>query len=72
MITRLLTEHPQSVGETYGEHFLSALGFAGWMAYASVLCLCHAVMPWLFCGSGSAIIERLHDRMVLNRAKQCD
>lgn len=71
MISRLLTEHPKSVGETYGEHFFSALSFAGWMAYASVLCLCHALMPWMFCRSGSAIIERLHDRMVLNRAKNC-
>lgn len=69
MITRLLTEHPNSVGESYGEHMLSALSFAGWMALAAVLCLCHALLPWLFCRSGSAIIERLHNRMVVNRAK---
>ena len=70
MITRLLTEHPNSVGETYGEHFFSAMGFAGWMALAAVLCLLHAVFPWLFCRSGSAIIDRLHNRMLVNRAKQ--
>ena len=69
MILRLLTEHPNSVGETYGEHLLSALGFAAWMGLACLLCLCHALLPWLFCRSGSAIIERLHQRMVLNRAK---
>ncbi len=64
---RPFTEHPASVGETYLQHLGSALGFAGWLALAAVVCLLHALLPWLFCQSGSKIITRLHDKMVVNR-----
>lgn len=65
----LFTEHPASVGETYGEHFLSAAGFAGKMFVGSLACFLHAVLPFLFVKTGSGIVTELHDRMVANRAR---
>ena len=64
------TEHPASVGETYGEHMGSAWGFAARMAAGAVACFIHGLLPFLFTRTGSGIINELHGRMVLNRARQ--
>ncbi len=69
MITRNFTDHPRSVGETYFEHLLTAGWFAGTMMIAGVACFIHALIPGLFIETGSKAIERLHDRMVVNRSR---
>ena len=63
------TEHPATVGETYGEHFVSAMGFSVAMLRAAFCCAVHAVLPFLFIKTGSECITELHDRMVTNRSK---
>ena len=65
-----LTDHPASVGETYGEHMGVALGFAARLFLASIACAIHAVLPFLFVRTGSDAIRVLHTRMVTNRARQ--
>ncbi|MEK9725543.1 MAG: DUF6356 family protein [Rhodospirillaceae bacterium] len=67
MLTRLFTDHPASVDETYVEHLFAADGFAGMMALGTVVCLVYAVLPFALVKTGSGIITRLHDRMVTNR-----
>jgi hypothetical protein len=66
---KLFTEHPATVGETYFEHLGAAAGFAGWMLLATLACSIHAIFPFLCVTTGSSIIKRLHDRMVVNRAR---
>ncbi len=68
-ITRKFTEHPATVGETYGEHFVSAMGFALTMFRGAFCCLFHAVFPFLFEKTGSVLITALYDRMVANRSR---
>lgn len=63
----LFTEHPASVDETYGEHFIMATGFGARMILGGFACLLHGIFPFLFVKTGSAQISTLHDRMVLNR-----
>jgi hypothetical protein len=67
MLKDAFTRHPNSVGETYWEHQRAALSFAGPLALAAVCCLVHAFLPFLFDGTGSRIVKRLNDRMVVNR-----
>ena len=67
MLKRLFTEHPATVDETYGEHFLVATGFAVRLFVASLACMLHAVLPFLCVKTGSNAIALLHDRMVANR-----
>ena len=64
---RIFTDHPASVGESYGEHLVTAAGFGLRMIVAGGACLVHAVLPFLFVKTGSAQITVLHDRMVANR-----
>ena len=63
------TAHPASVDETYGEHFLAALSFALRLQVAALVCLVHALLPFLFVKTGSTIIAELFDRMVRNRRR---
>lgn len=63
------TEHPATVGESYGEHFVSAMGFSLSMLRAAFCCAVHAILPFLFIKTGSECITELHDRMVTNRSK---
>ena len=64
---RAFTDHPASVGETYGEHLLHAACFGLRMIGAGVACLIHALVPFLFVRTGSVAIAELNDRMVVNR-----
>ena len=61
------TEHPASVGETYGEHFGTAMGISLSLLRASICCAVHAVLPFAFEKTGSKCITGLFDRMVTNR-----
>lgn len=67
MIKRLFIAHPTSVGESYGEHFRHALAFSAAMFVGAAACLVHALIPSMCQRTGSGIIARLHDRMVINR-----
>lgn len=68
-IRALFKDHPASVGETYGEHFIMATSFAGRMIFGGLACLIHGVLPFLFTRTGSNTIRVLHDRMVINRRR---
>ena len=70
MLARLFTDHPQSVDETYAEHMVTALSFAGPLFKAAAAALIHAFLPFLFVTTGSKTITALHDRMVTNRRVQ--
>ncbi len=67
MMKILFCDHPASVNETYGEHLVVASGFALRLMAGGLACLVHALLPFLFVKTGSAIIEELHERMAVNR-----
>ena len=45
------------------------MGFGLRLFNASLACMMHAFLPGLFVRTGSEAIERLHDRMVVNRQR---
>lgn len=64
------TDHPTTVGETYGQHFVVAMGFSLAMLRGAFFCAVHAVFPFAFEKTGSACITELHDRLVTNRERR--
>lgn len=70
MLRQLFIDHPESVGESYGEHLLVALSFGTTMVAAGLACIVHALVPGLFVRTGSAAVSRLHDRMVTSRRRK--
>lgn len=63
------TRHPETVGESYFQHLLSAWGFAATMAIGALACLLHGLFPFAFQRSASRRIGALHERMVTHRVK---
>ena len=70
MLRLSFTEHPASVGETYGEHFRSACNFSASMILGGLACLIHAIFPFFFASTGSGMVRTLYERMVANRTRQ--
>ncbi|MEP5938385.1 MAG: DUF6356 family protein [Erythrobacter sp.] len=66
---RFFTEHPRSIGETYGEHLQHATGFGLRMMAGGLACILHGLLPFLFVKTGSKQIETLHGKMVVSRSK---
>jgi len=68
-LIRAFTEHPASVGESYGEHLGRALCFGSRMIFAGIACMVHGVLPFLFVRTGSRAISELNERLVVNRRR---
>ena len=64
---RTFLNHPESVGETYGEHFMMAGSFGLRMVFAGLACMVHALLPFLFEQTGSRCINQLHGRMAARK-----
>lgn len=62
------TDHPRSIGESYGRHFLHAARFGLTMIGGGLACLAHAALPFVCERTGSDTIRRLYRSMVVNRA----
>ncbi len=63
MIDRIFLAHPRSVGESYGQHFRTAMGFGVQMVAGGVACIAHAFVPALCERTGSNTVKRLYGRM---------
>lgn len=62
-----LKSHLNDVDETYFEHMAHASGFGFEMIIGGLACLLHGLFPFAFVTSGSNCIDRLYNRMVVNR-----
>lgn len=61
--------HPMSVGQTYAQHFATALEFGVTMIAAGLACIVHAFVPALFERTASDTVGALHTRMTLRRQR---
>jgi hypothetical protein len=63
MISRLFTDHPRAIGETYGEHARTAWSFGWRMTLGGIACMVHAVLPGLFVKTASRTVVQLDAEM---------
>ncbi len=61
-VLNLFTAHPASVDESFGEHFLFAIKFAGLLFAAAGAALVHAILPFMFEKTASKIIAKLYHK----------
>lgn len=61
------TDHPDSVGESYGEHFGVATRFGARMIVGGLGAILHGVLPFLCTTTGSRTVDALHREMVAKR-----
>ena len=57
----LFKEHPNSVGETYFQHFLKSCSFGIKLILIGIRAFVHAIFPWCFEHSASDRISKLND-----------
>ncbi|MGC1301021.1 MAG: DUF6356 family protein [Caulobacteraceae bacterium] len=67
MFSRLFTDHPHEMGETYWEHQRFAFRFAFSLFAAGAACAVHALVPALCKRTGSRAVEALHGRLTASR-----
>jgi hypothetical protein len=63
-------DHPRSVGETYAQHWCSAMGFAMTLLVCACACTIHAFVPGLCKTTASRSVTALHQRMVTHRQRR--
>ncbi len=61
-LSKLFTEHPASVDETYFGHMAFAAWFASRLFMAGGAALVHAILPFLFETTASRIVRELYER----------
>jgi hypothetical protein len=61
-LTKLFTQHPASVHETYFGHMAFAAWFASRLFMAAGAALVHAILPFLFETTASRIVRELYER----------
>ena len=66
IIGKVFFDHPDGVGESYGEHFVFAAGFGGALIAAGCAAIIHALIPCLFERTASTTVKRLH-AIIANR-----
>ncbi|CAN1559721.1 hypothetical protein MCEMIH16_02584 [Caulobacteraceae bacterium] len=57
------TDHPRSVGESYGKHLGVATSFGVTMILGGLASVIHGLCPWLFPTTGSRTIKKLYNRL---------
>ncbi len=58
-LSKLFTDHPHSVGESYGEHFGVAMHYSGRLFAASFCAFVHAFLPFCFEKTASTMIRKM-------------
>lgn len=70
----LFTKHPNSIGETYFEHFFFASITGAKLTFGGIACIIHAIFPFLFQTTGSQMakkmVEDINRRQLYNQKNQ--
>ena len=65
---RLFTSHPRSLGMTWLQHGVGAVGIAVQLIGAGAACMIHAVVPGWFTQTAGRTVSRMHAHMVARKA----
>ena len=63
----LFTDHPASVDETYGEHFVFATSTGLKLLGAGAAAVIHGVLPFMFETTASDMMKKLHSDLSSRR-----
>jgi hypothetical protein len=66
-IAKAFLDHPNSVGESYFEHQMFALRFAGRLFMAASAALIHAFLPFAFESTASRSIMQMSEEIAARR-----
>ena len=59
----IFTEHPNSAGQSYSEHFWFALTIAGTCLVITIVATIHSMLPMIFKNTGSTLLQQLNSKI---------
>ena len=68
MLGKLFRDHPTSLGMSWAEHGIGAIGIGARMIGAGAACMIHAVVPGWFTETAGRTVVDLHEHMVRRKA----
>jgi hypothetical protein len=68
MIGRIFSEHPRSLGMSWGSHAAGAVGISLRLIGAGVACLIHALVPAWFTQTAGKTVTKMYDDMARRKA----
>lgn len=63
----LFTKHPRAVGESYWQHFAYASATGCKLMLSGLICMTHALCPFVFQFTGSQMAEKITDELRARR-----
>jgi hypothetical protein len=67
-IARIFSEHPRSLGMSWGAHAVGAVSIALRLIGAGVACLIHAIVPAWFTQTAGRTVTEMYDEMARRKA----
>lgn len=58
-MSNIFTKHPGDIGETYFQHFCFASIMSVRLLFATIACLIHAFLPFLFINTTSNLVAKM-------------
>lgn len=62
-IKKIFTQHPNSIGESYLEHFQFASICGIKLAFAGIACFIHSIFPFMFTNTASNTIQKIREEI---------
>ena len=71
-IVSLFTEHPYSLNESYWQHFVEAIFCGALIIISGIVCIIHAIFPFLFKRfTRETLTILVHVKYLMNSVKSC-
>jgi len=68
MIGRIFSEHPRSLGMSWGSHAVGAVGISARLIGAGCACLIHAIVPAWFTETAGRTVTDMYEHMANRKA----
>ena len=68
MIEKMFTEHPRSLGMSWGSHAAGAAGIAARLIGAGFACMIHAIVPAWFTETAGRTVTTMYEHMASRKA----
>lgn len=68
MLGKLFRDHPTSLGMSWAEHGIGAIGIGARMIGAGAACMVHAIVPAWFTETAGRTVIDLHEHMTKRKA----
>ena len=72
MLGKYFRDHPLSLGMSWAEHGVGAIGIGARMIGAGAACMVHAVVPGLFTETAGRTVVALHEQMHRRKANSAN